>query len=219
LCDVVSTKCRSSSSPPSPSSSSSCDNNDHGASARDPLQAKGSPPRPNNTGRLNGQQLSNVMWALATLGIEPSQHLADDLRWRAAEVAGELTGHGVSSVLWSFATMGKSPGASLLDALRVRSLDLMAAQRLGGGAQGGGDGAEGFTAQGLSNCIWAYAILGEVPGETLLAALSERARLCEHEFTPQVRSHPLKSKLLLSAQPSRPCQKQKCSLLSSIKHP
>jgi hypothetical protein len=103
-------------------------------------------------------------------------------------VAGELTGHGVSSVLWSFATMGESPGDSLMNALRVRSLDLLAAQRLGGGAQGGFKGLEGFTAQGISNCFWAYAILGEMPGETLLVALSQQACLSEHEFTPQVQS-------------------------------
>ena len=105
-------------------------------------------------------------------------------------MAGELTGHGVSSVLWSFATMGESPGDSLMNALRLRSLDLLEGQRLGGGAQGGVKGVEGFSAQGISNCFWAYAILGEMPGETLLVALSQQARLCEHEFTPQVRPLP-----------------------------
>jgi hypothetical protein len=157
------------------------------------------------------------MWALATLGIEPSQHLADDLRLRATGVAGELTGHGVSSVLWSFATMGESPGDSLMNALRLRSLDLLAAQRLGGGAQGGVKGVDGFTAQGISNCIWAYAILGEVPGETLLVALSEQARLCEHEFTPQVPS--LSDFSSFANGSNELALQQKHLLFSSFKHP
>jgi hypothetical protein len=122
---------------------------------------------------LGGWTLASALWAVATLGVRPTEAQLRAIQEHAVEVADEFTPQGISNIIWAHAKMGEVPLPELLAALEKRAVAV----------------AGEFKPQEVSNTLWAYATLGITPGAALLAALERRAVAVAGEFTPQAVSN------------------------------
>jgi hypothetical protein len=116
----------------------------------------------------DGQSVSNVLWALATLGQRPSAAWLNKLLQHLERHAGkEMTAQGVSVTLWALAALGVLPQASCTAALLSAAAQHMQSPT--------------FTPQAASNTIWALAVLEQQPSKTWLAGFwrSSRALLLD----------------------------------------
>ena len=68
------------------------------------------------------QNVANLMWALATLGVEPGAELATAMSRRAVASAGEFKPQEVANLMWALATLGVDPGAELATAMSRRAV-------------------------------------------------------------------------------------------------
>ncbi len=89
-----------------------------------------------------------MLWALATLGMEPGTELATAILRRALALAGDFEQQHVSNVMWALATLGMQPGAELATAMSKRAA-VMASE---------------FGQQALASLMWALAVLGSHGG-------------------------------------------------------
>ena len=94
--------------------------------------------------------MSQILWALAKLGQQPSVEWAHTLLLPAlrARLPG-MGSQGVTNCLWGLAALGINPGEELLAEL----------------VEAAGKLASGGTPQALSNTLWALATLGHDPGD------------------------------------------------------
>jgi hypothetical protein len=122
----------------------------------------------------DGQSVSNVLWALATLGQRPSaawlNKLLQHLERHAVK---EMTAQGVSVTLWALAALGVVPQASCTAALLSAAAQHMQ--------------SPSFTPQAASNTIWALAVLEQPPSKSWLAAFWR----CSRALLPQMNSQGL----------------------------
>ena len=65
------------------------------------------------------QEVANLMWSLATLGMEPGAELTAMMSKRAVSCAGEFKPQEVANLMWSLATLGVEPGAELTAAMSM----------------------------------------------------------------------------------------------------
>jgi hypothetical protein len=111
----------------------------------------------------DGQSVSNVLWALATLGQRPSaawlNKLLQHLERHAVK---DMTSQGVSVTLWALAALGVVPHAACTAALLTAAGQHMQ--------------TASFTPQAVSNTIWALAVLEQAPSKTWLAAFWRYSR-------------------------------------------
>ena len=89
------------------------------------------------------QEVANLMWALATLGMDPGAELATVMSRRAVESAGEFKPQEVANLMWALATLGVDPGAELATAMSRRAVA----------------SAGEFKPQEVANLMWALAVL------------------------------------------------------------
>ena len=68
------------------------------------------------------QEVANLMWALATLGVEPGAELVTAMSRRAVASAGEFKPQNVANLMWALATLGVEPGAELATAMSRRTV-------------------------------------------------------------------------------------------------
>ena len=89
------------------------------------------------------QNVANLMWALATLGVEPGAELVTVMSRRAVASAGEFKPQNVSNLMWALATLGVEPGADLAMAMSRQAVAI----------------AGEFTPQDVSNLLWTLAVI------------------------------------------------------------
>ena len=93
------------------------------------------------------QDVSNLVWAYATLGRMPGEETWVALEGAALRVAPDMVYQAVSNTLWAYATLGKMPGKKAWEALEAAALRV----------------APDMRPQALANTLWAYGTLGQLP--------------------------------------------------------
>ena len=68
-------------------------------------------------GEFKSQEVSNTVWAYATMGMKPGERLMGLLERRAEATAGDFNSQNVANTLWAYATMGRKPGERLMGLL------------------------------------------------------------------------------------------------------
>ncbi|KAJ1485743.1 hypothetical protein T484DRAFT_1891939 [Baffinella frigidus] len=105
------------------------------------------------------QGVANVLWAVATMGIEPGPGLLQAMQRRATATAGDFNPQDVANVLWAVAKMEIEPEPRLLEAMQRRATAT----------------AANFEHQNVTNLLWALATMGIKPEPGLLQAMQRRA--------------------------------------------
>jgi hypothetical protein len=117
----------------------------------------------------NPQDISNILWAYATLGTTPGEQLMALLEARVQVVVGECAGQHVAVTLWALATMGQTPGELVMKLLEKRVEEVV----------------EDLKAQELANTFGAFAKMGRKPPERVLARLEARVERVVGAFKSQ----------------------------------
>ena len=94
-------------------------------------------------GEFVPQAVSNVLWALATMGERADRGLLEAMQGRAAATAGAFDPQGVANVLWGLATMGERANRGLLEAMESRATAT----------------AGEFSPQNVAKVLWALAVM------------------------------------------------------------
>eukprot|EP00741_Cyanophora_paradoxa_P004553 tig00000808_g4422.t1 len=132
----------------------------------DLLVAEAGPPEGPGAGRIQSQNIANIAWAFAKLGVRDEAMMA-----RVKEVALPrlplCSPQAVANLAWSFGTL------KVADREMFRAL-----------AAAAGGMLPQFTSQGLSNLAWACATVSFMDGP-FLRALAEEAAARIAEFNPQ----------------------------------
>ena len=92
---------------------------------------------------FNPQQITNTLWAFATLGRQPKDVLVAGLMTRALEVQGGFNPQNIDNTLWAFATLARQPKDALLAGLMAQVLEVQGA----------------FNPQNTVNTLWAVCLL------------------------------------------------------------
>lgn len=119
-------------------------------------------------GEFNTQNLSNSVWAFATLGVDPGHPFLEAVERASVARLHEFSPQNVANALWAFAKL-QAPAPRLFAA---------AAEHLP-------RVAHATSPQCLANSLWAFAAAGVDPGEHCAAALSARAREVARDMTHQ----------------------------------
>ncbi|EFJ47302.1 hypothetical protein VOLCADRAFT_92047 [Volvox carteri f. nagariensis] len=117
---------------------------------------------------LGQQEVTNVLWALGTLGHHPGEALLRNLSMRLLGLLAEVPPQGIASSLLGLAKLGWSPGPYVLDQVARGSV-----AKIGE-----------FNAQALSNTMWSLARLGYYNPQ-LQDAMFRQALRRLSEFSPQ----------------------------------
>jgi len=120
-------------------------------------------------GTFRAQDVSNMLWAYATMGRKPGAVLMRELEGRAEALVGTFNAQDVANIMWAYATMGREPEAGIMRELEGRAEAL----------------AGTFNAQDVANTLWAYAAMGREPGTILMRELEGRAEAVAGTFNPQ----------------------------------
>jgi len=70
----------------------------------------------------NPRDISNSMWALATLGRMPDAALLATFSLRISEIGSEFAPQNVANVLWAFAKLGAAPSDGVFAALAAQAI-------------------------------------------------------------------------------------------------
>ena len=115
-------------------------------------------------GTFKAQDVTNSLWAYATMGREPGAGLMmKQLERRAEVVAGTFNAQDVANTLWAYATMGRAPGAGLMQVLAGRAEAV----------------AGTFNAQDVASTLWAVSVFSTFrpPEEQIRLVLTVVQRL------------------------------------------
>lgn len=129
------------------------------------------------------QDVANTLWALARLGAGADAGLLGALGTRLT-ARGELAQFKpmeLSSTAWALAKLDPPP-PSLPDLMLAVHAQLAQG---GDGAAGPSALLRGLTAQGASNCLWAFSRAGPPPPPAVVEALLEQAARQAASLTPQ----------------------------------
>ncbi|KAL0032386.1 hypothetical protein WJX79_008625 [Trebouxia sp. C0005] len=125
---------------------------------------------------FNAQNHANTVWAFATLGHNPGDHV---LRVMARDAEGKVMAAEALRKLETFTPQALSNtvwGFSKLEVVHERLLDAVAAIAL--------RKLQAFNGQNIANTVWAYANLGYDPG-ALMDAVAQCSEYRMQEFSPQ----------------------------------
>ena len=93
---------------------------------------------------FGAQGVANLMWALATLGEEPTAELVQAMQGRAVDIANDFDAQGVANLMWALATLGEEPTAELVQAMQDRAFPV----------------EEQYDEQAAANILWALSVFG-----------------------------------------------------------
>ena len=110
-------------------------------------------------GDFSAQNISNTLWAFATLGFRPSEALLEGLIEQTVAVQGDFKAQEISITLWAFATLGLQPSEELMAGTMKQAVVVQ------------GD----FNPQEIANTLWAFATLGLQPSEELMVGMMKQA--------------------------------------------
>lgn len=105
-------------------------------------------------GQFKPQELSNFLWAMATMGFYPGTGTVDAVTRAAATACGRMKPQELANTVWAWATMRHFPGVAAMEHL----LGCAEAQ------------LDRFKSQELGMLGWAAAKLGYMPAATLVRA-------------------------------------------------
>jgi hypothetical protein len=125
-----------------------------------------------------------VMWALATLGVQVDAYLAAVLSARAISLAGEFKPQEVANLMWALATLGIEPESGLVKAMSNQAVSI----------------AGEFTPQNVANLLWALAVLSVCAEKELVGAMLLRAVACLDDLTTQGATNVLWALAVLGAE-------------------
>ena len=115
------------------------------------------------------QAVANLLWATATLRLDPGRELVRVLTLRSVQCAGEFNAQSISMLLWSLASSEHELSPTLAAAITQQAVEC----------------SNEFTPQGISNLFWALATLSVQPDQVLLHTLMRQATAQQHAFEPQ----------------------------------
>jgi hypothetical protein len=76
------------------------------------------------SGEFTPQEITNTLWAFATMGTKPGAHVMGQLEWRAEAISGEFNLRDIANTLWAFAAMGAKPGERVMGQLERRAEEI-----------------------------------------------------------------------------------------------
>jgi len=97
------------------------------------------------SGEFTPQNVGNVLWALATMGVRADRELLKAMQIRGTATAGEFTPQNLANLLWGLATLAERADRELLEAMKIR------------GTATAGE----FSPQDVSNVLWSLAVMEE----------------------------------------------------------
>jgi hypothetical protein len=119
--------------------------------------------------KFGSQSIINILWALATLRLNPGHELAQALMERATAVVPQSSGMPSHCRVLFCSLLGLiCPCSRSLLPLHLVSFDTLHT-----------------SAQGIANAVWALGMLELQPPRQLIAALGSRTGEVVHDFTPQ----------------------------------
>ena len=110
-------------------------------------------------GDFSPQDVSKLVWALATMGIKPEAGLLEAMQRQAIATVRDFKPQNVANLVWALAKMGVEPEPGLLKAMQRRAMQM----------------AGGFNPQAAANLVWALAEMRVRPDPGLLEAMEVRA--------------------------------------------
>ena len=120
---------------------------------------------------MEPQNVSNAIWAFATLGWEPGAEARAALEAAVERVGARMNPQNAANAAWSFATLGWEPGAEARAALEAAVVRVAPDPDV--------------KPQAVSNVTWAFATLGWEPGAEVRAALEIAVVRVGPDMTPQ----------------------------------
>ena len=108
---------------------------------------------------MKPQEVSNSLWAYATLGERPGDATFAALGTRAEDVARSMNSQEVANALWSYATLGEAPARATLDALEAAAVRT----------------ARSMKPQDVANSLWSYAVFDLRPPRAVVDAAAPLA--------------------------------------------
>ena len=93
--------------------------------------------------QFRSQSIANLLWAFATLGMEPSEALVRAMSRRATLISVEFKSQEIANFFWAFATLRLPADTELLDCMSKRAVSVS------------GD----FSSQATASLLWALATL------------------------------------------------------------
>jgi hypothetical protein len=160
-------------------------------------------------GSARPRNVANIMWACATLGLQPPPDLVDALSRRITSSAESFGSQAVSNILWALASLRLQPSPELAQALLQRATAVLpdsSAQGVANTAWALGSlslhppapllhalhartvaTSAQLTSQGVATCLWGHAALGLVPSPAAFASLQKaciatKGRMSPHEL-------------------------------------
>ena len=123
----------------------------------------------------NPQDLSNTIWAAATLDIPPPATWMELFEIESRGRLSAFTSQGLGNMIWGFAKLRHSPSNEWLQTFVVASLANI----------------PNFNAQDMSNIVWALAELDVNPGSEWMEAWTKRLMILLNVLSEQVTANAL----------------------------
>jgi len=123
----------------------------------------------------NAQELSNALWALATLGRAGDGAFVSALLEAVLPQLGSFNPQDLANTLWALATLGRTGDGAFVSALLEAALPQLGS----------------FNPQALANTLWALATLGRTGDGAFVSALLEAALPQLGSFNPQALANTL----------------------------
>ena len=122
-----------------------------------------------NAPAANPRHIANILWACATLGLQPPPPLLQALSQRVTSTSSEFQNQAVTNMLWALASLRVIPPQDMCEALLHRAALTL----------------PDSSAQGVANLAWALGTLSLQPLPHLLSALDRRAVETSGDLTGQ----------------------------------
>ena len=123
----------------------------------------------NTAGSFTSRDITNLVWAVVTMGIKPDAGLLEAMQERAIATAEDFNHKDVANFLWALAKMDAKLDAGLLEVMQERAFATVV----------------GFKPHEIANLVWALATMGVEPDSDMLEVMQERAMATAGGFSPQ----------------------------------
>ena len=115
------------------------------------------------------RHVSNILWACATLGHQPSSALFDALSTRIMNTCSDFESQAVTNILWALASLKLQPSPHLAEALVGQATRVLPV----------------CSAQGVANIVWALGTFSLQPPGALEKAMRVRFAVTAADMTAQ----------------------------------
>ena len=148
------------------------------------------------------QLVSKTLWAYATLGIDPGQHLENAAAQQLLRSTRDLMPQAIANSLWAYVKLGHTPDDECLHALAAQPLHL----------------AHRVNPQHISNAMWAFDELGWTPTQAVTSGMLSSMQLCMARANPQDIKYLLPACVKLGVQPEQRLLQEATSRMGAVLH-